>query len=328
MMFDRYKASFDWAKPGPTQVERDDGPDAAGPAVPFDVQLKRRLMRAEPAIEQAAPRTEPERPAQTTGQTTAGKPAQTCAREPAAPTQPRPPGRDMVALGPWQTLKPAWRGHQAMARKLRNRSDEVKQATDALRTQVLQTLKAKNWRRVAMSAPTSGCGTTFTALNLALSISAIPDVRTLLVDLNQRAPGLAGALDCNPVLSASDLLQGKVSYLEYLRRYGDNLAVGLTGAVPPNPAEILQGAGAAEILDEMTGYLAPDVELFDMPPMLEYDDLAGFLPQVDAVLLVADGTRTQARQIARCERLLEGRAPLLGVVLNRGRVPARKAGIW
>lgn len=77
------------------------------------------------------------------------------------------------------------------------------------------------------------------------------------------------------------------------------------------------------MLDELTGVLTPDAILCDMPPLLEYDDVMAFLPQVDAVLLVADGTRTQARQIARCLKMLEGRTRLMGVVLNRGRVPRR-----
>lgn len=248
--------------------------------------------------------------------------------EPPADMPVAAPGHEMLALGSWETLKPAWRGHQNAARKLRNQSEEVKHATNVLRTQVLQTLKARNWTRVAISAPTSGCGTTFTALNLALSTSAIPDVKTVLLDLNQRKPGLGKALNSNPVMNAADLLQRRVSCMDYLERYGDDLAVGLTADTPPNPSEILQSQDAADVLDEMTGELTPDVMFFDMPPMLEYDDVLAFLPQVDAVLLVADGTKTPSRQVAKCERLLDGRAPLLGVVLNRGRVPAGKAAKW
>ena len=56
-----------------------------------------------------------------------------------------------------------------------------------------------------------------------------------------------------------------------------------------------------------------------MPPVLESDDLSAFLPQVDGVLLVADGTRTLPQHIAECERRLEGQARILGVILNRAR---------
>ncbi|MEZ5767095.1 MAG: hypothetical protein R3D80_05045 [Paracoccaceae bacterium] len=47
----------------------------------------------------------------------------------------------------------------------------------------------------------------------------------------------------------------------------------------------------------MTHLLKPDVVMLDLPPMLEYDDLAAVLPHVDGVLLVADGTSTQTKDI-------------------------------
>ena len=67
----------------------------------------------------------------------------------------------------------------------------------------------------------------------------------------------------------------------------------------------------------------PDQVLFDLPPVLGYDDFSAFLPRVDAVLLVADATRTTAAHIAACEDVINGHSQLLGVVLNR----ARRGGV-
>jgi len=232
---------------------------------------------------------------------------------------------DLLGLDDWQALKPAWRGHQGAARERRAQAGAVGRATDALRTQLLQAMKAEGACRLAVSAPTSGCGTTFTAVNLALSLAAVPDVRTVLLDLNQRRPGIGGALDNPSGLRMADLLSDRVSPMAYLQRYGDNLAVGFNAEAAPNPAELLQSQSAADMLDEITGLLTPDVILCDMPPLLEYDDVLAFLPQVDGVLLVADATRTEAREIARCQKHLEGRTKLFGVVLNRARAPRRGA---
>ena len=52
---------------------------------------------------------------------------------------------------------------------------------------------------------------------------------------------------------------------------------------------------------------------------MEHDDLSAFLPQLDGVLLISDGTQTMARHLRECERMLEGQVPLLGIVLNRAR---------
>jgi MinD-like ATPase involved in chromosome partitioning or flagellar assembly len=88
-------------------------------------------------------------------------------------------------------------------------------------------------------------------------------------------------------------------------------------------ADLLHDRRTARTLDRMQDALAPDVVLYDMPAILEYDDLGAFLPQVDGVLLVADATRTLARQITECERRLEGKTHLLGIILNRTRPAAQ-----
>jgi len=243
-------------------------------------------------------------------------------KAPALPVATRPGlPADALDLDDWDMLKPAWRGGQGIARRMGRRPAGVAHAMDALRTQLLQAMKAEGCSRLAITAPTTGCGSTYVSVNLALGMAAIPDVRAVLLDLNQRNPGVAEALGNTHEQHIANLLGGAVAPMDYLRRHGDNLAVALNSEVPPNPSELLQSQSAAEMLDELTGVLTPDVILCDMPPLLEYDDVMAFLPQVDAVLLVVDGTRTHTREIARCQKMLEGRTTLMGVVLNRGRAP-------
>jgi Mrp family chromosome partitioning ATPase len=196
---------------------------------------------------------------------------------------------------------------------------------DDLRTQLLQTLHSEVWNRIAVTAPTSGCGATFTAVNLALSISRIPESRTILMDLNQRAPAVAHMLDMDCPGDMYRFLSGGVTAEEHLVRASDTLALGLNRARPQNPSEILHARRTGEVLEGMTRSFMPDVMLYDLPAMLEHDDLEAFLPQVDGVLLVVDATRTLASQIAECERRLEGKANLLGIILNRTR-PAAPRG--
>ncbi|WP_422032643.1 CpsD/CapB family tyrosine-protein kinase [Roseovarius sp.] len=320
-MFERYEVSFDWAKTsGPTDDQDTGFGRAPEPGLPFDRKLKHSLLGAEAAGPGAGPAAAQGQGATATALVAVAAQDVEDDDEPMTET-----GTDLLELGSWQILKPAWRGHQNAAQKLRSRSDSVKKATDSLRTQLLQTMKSHGIGRVAVTAPTSGCGTTYTALNLALSMAAIPDVTTVLLDLNQRKPGLGEALGHQPVQSMPALLSGEVPYYDYLERYGENLAVGLNSDVPPNPSELLQSQSTADVLDEITGGLTPDVILCDMPPLLEYDDVMAFLPQVDGVLLVVDGTRTVAEDIAQCQKMLNDRVPLLGVVLNRGRLPRKKA---
>ncbi|WP_050929825.1 CpsD/CapB family tyrosine-protein kinase [Aestuariivita boseongensis] len=199
------------------------------------------------------------------------------------------------------------------------RADPIAKGFDLLRTRLVRTIRAYGWRQIAIVSPTPGCGTTFTAVNLALSLSRVPGSRTILMDMNQRSPGVAEALGVRHPHQLDAFLSGKSELDEYLVRPGETLAVGLSDAPNPLASEMLYDPLTGVVLDEMIDALDPDLVIYDLPPMLSHDDLAAFLPQVDGVLLVADGTQTLPEHISACERILEGQTQLLGVVLNRGR---------
>lgn len=65
--------------------------------------------------------------------------------------------------------------------------------------------------------------------------------------------------------------------------------------------------------------LEPDLMIFDLPPALASDDVLALAPQLDAVLLVIDGTQSAPDRVRACLRLFEGQVPVLGTVLNRAR---------
>ncbi len=194
---------------------------------------------------------------------------------------------------------------------------------DLLRTRLLQTLREQGWTRVAVCGPTQGCGASFIAANLAMSLARVPGTRTVLMDLNLRSPGIANALGLGrAALYNGDMqgfLRGELRVEEHLLGASDGLAIGLNNVPSYNPSEILHEPRCAEVLDDMIQRTRADVALFDLPPVLESDDVVAFLPQVDGVLLVSDGSQTTARHLKACEALLAGHTQLLGVVLNRAR---------
>lgn len=199
------------------------------------------------------------------------------------------------------------------------RDSATAKSFDLLRTRLMQTLRSQGWRRVAICAPNEGCGTTFTAVNLALSLARVPGTRTVLMDLNRRAPGVANAMDIHGHGRMDAFLDGVLPAPEFLVRCSDGLALGLADAADPNAAETFHDPLTARALDNMILTMDPDVVIYDLPPVLAFDDTTAFLPQVDGVLLVADGTRTTADQIRACEEVLGEQTDLLGVILNRAR---------
>lgn len=236
----------------------------------------------------------------------------------------RGPGHDAARPGgsDWHMLvkvaEAPQLGPNARARLITAHPDHAaSQAFDQLRTRLMRALQAHSWKRVAVTAPTPGCGTTFAAANLALSIARLPNVRTLLMDLDLGDPRLAGALNLRRTGPLEPVLYGSRAPERHLFRIGENLALGLNDQPMDAPATWLQHPETWRVLDGIQDRFRPDVTIFDLPPMLGRDDTEAILPKVDGVLLVTDGTRTVARQIAECERLLDGHTPLLGVILNR-----------
>lgn len=190
-------------------------------------------------------------------------------------------------------------------------------AFDILRTRVLMALRENRISRIAVTSPTHGCGKTLVAANLALSLSRRPGSRTLLMDMELRRPQLAEVLGLHETAPMREVLMGRKPFRTHILRAGGTLALALNGRAEPQAAEILMAPETQETLAAITEALDPEVVIYDMPPALVSDDVVGFAPQIDAVLLVADATQTTAEEVKACERLFEDRIPLLGVVLNR-----------
>lgn len=188
---------------------------------------------------------------------------------------------------------------------------------DILRTRLLHAMQERGWKRIAITSPTHGCGKTFVAANLALSLARRTSSRTVLLDLELRTPSLAQLLGLPDVHAIRDFLNGEQPLESHFLRVGRTLALGLNSTAIPDAAEVLHEPATADTLGAMIEQLDPDLVIIDAPPVLMSDDLLSLLPQVDAVLLIVDGTKTTAEEVRACERLFEGHCPLMGVVLNR-----------
>jgi protein-tyrosine kinase len=199
---------------------------------------------------------------------------------------------------------------------------------DILRTRVLQAMAKNGWTRLAVTSPTPGCGKSLVAANLALALARLPSCRTVLLDLDLRAPALARMFGAKEIGALADYLLGEQPMESQFRRIGRNLALGLNGAPQPRAAELIQDPEFPRALEALRDQLQPDLIVLDTPAVLGSDEVISLAGQVDAVLLVVDGTRSSPQEIAAAERLLEGQLPLLGVVLNRAqdRAAAQRPG--
>ncbi len=59
------------------------------------------------------------------------------------------------------------------------------------------------------------------------------------------------------------------------------------------------------------------IEILDTAALIGGDAALATLPLADAVLLVADGSRSTHNDMLKAERLLKDMPPIMGVVLNK-----------
>lgn len=190
-------------------------------------------------------------------------------------------------------------------------------AMDRLRTQVSRVLAEKGWRRIGITSPQRRAGRSFVAAALAASLARLESLRVLLIDADLESPGLAELLGIDATGSFDDILVGAASPEAALLRVGTTLALALN-AEPVNEAtERMLSPDSILAFRAMVDCVAPDVVIHDLPPLINDTLTQALLSQLDAVLLVADGTRTTAADILACERMLDGQVPLLGVILNK-----------
>lgn len=197
---------------------------------------------------------------------------------------------------------------------------------DALRTRLLQQMRTNNWRRVAITSPGAGCGKTTLALNLAFSLARQPEVRTLLAELDLRRPSIARVLATPDRASLAQVLAGEAEFDACALRLSQNLILAANQAPARDAAELLASAATSQALARIEETYAPDITIFDMPPMLVVDDMMAFANEVDCVLLVAAAEASTIKEVDSCERELAAQTNVLGVVLNKCRYIDRGAG--
>jgi receptor protein-tyrosine kinase len=185
----------------------------------------------------------------------------------------------------------------------------------------LQFLAVDNPPRVIVvtsSMPSEGKSTT--AINIALAL-AEAEHNVVLVDGDMRRPTLHKHLDLVQPVGFSTVLSGGASLDEALQKTQfPGLSVLTSGAIPPNPSELLGSLAAKKLLSEMRSRF--DYVIVDSTPLLAVTDAAILAAGADGVLVMARFGYTKREQLAHAVASLESvGAPLLGAVFTM--VPTR-----
>lgn len=172
-------------------------------------------------------------------------------------------------------------------------------------------------RCVQVTSASASEGKTTTAANLAV-VLAQSGTQVVLVDCDLRRPNIASIFGLSNKIGLTSVILGDVPLSSALQPVPgvDNLRVLATGALPPNPADVLSLQRTEEVLESLHG--SGRIVLLDCPPVLLFTDANVLASYSDATLLVAAAGISQRKQIHRAVELLRlVEAPLTGTVFNR-----------
>ena len=190
------------------------------------------------------------------------------------------------------------------------------EAYRALRTSVQLLGVERPLRTLQITSPAMGEGKTTTVANLAI-VLVRSGQRVVLVDCDLRRPALHELFGLPNDSGVTTVLAGDVELADALQPVPNhpNLAFLASGAIPPNPSELLGSTPTSSLLFELQTNF--DVVLVDSPPVLPVTDATLLATWMDATLLVASAGRTTRRQLRDSVALLRrADAPLAGTVLN------------
>lgn len=238
------------------------------------------------------------------------------------------PDTPAPAKDPWDRLPIFVPDPAVLARNLVVTRDGGADAApfDMLRTRVVQEMSRNGWTRLALTSPDPSCGKSTVVANLAFSLARLTELRIVVLDLDLRRPALANLLGFKGDHSVARVLQDEAALTDQMVRVASNLAFATTARPVCNPSELLQGAGADRLLNRIRDDYAPDMVLFDLPPLLVGDDTMAFLPSADCALMVAAANQSVLGQVDAGEREIAARTNMLGVVVNRCADPGPAQG--
>jgi capsular exopolysaccharide synthesis family protein len=180
----------------------------------------------------------------------------------------------------------------------------------------LQFLEVDNPPRVlVVTSSLPGEGKSTTAINIALAL-AEAEHNVVLVDGDMRRPKLDTYLDLVGPVGLSTVLTGRASLPDVLQttRF-QGLTVFTSGAIPPNPSELLGSDAAKKVLNELRAGF--DYVIVDTSPLLPVTDAAVLAAGADGVLLIARFGKTKREQLGHAvENLRNVEARILGAVFT------------
>jgi capsular exopolysaccharide synthesis family protein len=193
-----------------------------------------------------------------------------------------------------------------------------------LRTSILLSTAGRSPKTLLVTSSVPAEGKTTTAVNTA-TVLAQTGARVLIIDADMRRPRLHHVFGLGNDGGLSAILSSEITEAEILAKINQykesNIYLLSSGAIPPNPAELLGSSQMKRLLD-IAGKTFTHI-VIDSPPIASFTDGVLIASLVDGVILVVHGGKTSRQVVKRSRQTLnEIGAKIIGVLLNRAEVRA------
>ncbi len=210
---------------------------------------------------------------------------------------------------------------------LSNPRSPISESYRALRTNIEFSSIDEELQVLMVSSAGPGEGKSTTITNLAVTF-AQSEKKVVLIDADLRKPTAHHTFSMSNRWGLSSVVSQQCS-LEEAIQVSDipNLDVITSGAIPPNPAEMMGSKRMTAIIAQLREKY--DIVLIDTPPLLAVTDAQIVAAKSDGVIMVVDQGKVKREIAAKAVKNLESvNARILGVVLNNVKRKAKEEAYY
>lgn len=191
----------------------------------------------------------------------------------------------------------------------------ISEAYRVLRTNIQYSGIDKALKTIVVTSSGPREGKTTTIINLAITFAQMGS-KVLLVDADLRKPRIHRMMEVSNSRGLTNIIALHDDYQNNLLQCEiENLDIITSGAIPPNPSELLNSNSMKQFVEKVREDY--DIVFIDSPPICSVTDAAILSTIVDGTILVVASGRVESDALIRAKELLNKvNANIIGAVLN------------